>query len=47
MVGELTDRLFAGDVTALVSHLLSEHKTDPAELAELERLIARREKEND
>jgi len=47
MVSELTERLFAGDVTALVSHLLSEHETDPAELAELERLIAAHEKEID
>ena len=47
MVSELTDRLFAGNVTALVSHLLSEHETDPAELAELERLIAAHEKEDD
>ena len=47
MVSELTDRLFAGDVTALVSHLLSEHQTDPAELAELERQIAAHEKESD
>lgn len=47
MVSELTDRLFAGNVTALVSHLLAEHETDPAELAELERLIAAHEKEDD
>ena len=45
MVGELTDRLFRGDVTALVSHLLSEHEVDPAELEELSRRIAEREAE--
>ena len=45
MVSELTDRLFGGNVTALVSHLLSEHETDPRELAELERLVTTREKE--
>ena len=33
MVGELKERLFAGDVTALVSHLLSEHEVSAAELA--------------
>jgi predicted transcriptional regulator len=43
MVGELTERLFGGDVTALVSHLLSEHDTNADELEELKRLIAERE----
>ncbi len=47
MVGELTDRLFGGDVAALVSHLLSEHETDEAELAELKALIAKRERRED
>src|SRR4051812_37536200 len=32
MVGDLMERLFRGDVTALVSHLISEHEVDPAEL---------------
>lgn len=45
MVGELTDRLFGGDVTALVSHLLSQHDTDPEELAEYRQQIADRERE--
>jgi len=45
MVGDLTERLFAGDVTALVSHLLAEHDTNPAEIEELKRLIAERESE--
>jgi len=36
MVGELTQRLFAGDPVALVSHLLSEHEIDPEELAQLQ-----------
>jgi predicted transcriptional regulator len=40
MVAELTERLFDGDVTALVSHLLEEQQIDAAELAELRRLIA-------
>lgn len=47
MVGELTDRLFGGNVAALVSHLLSEHETDAAELAELKALIAERERRED
>src|SRR4051794_8848129 len=42
MVAELTSQLFRGDVTALVSHLLSEHDIDPAELAELRALISSR-----
>jgi len=45
MVAELTSQLFRGDVTALVSHLLSEHDVDPAELAELQSLIADRERQ--
>lgn len=45
MVADLTQRLFEGDVTALVSHLLSEQEIDPRELGRLRRLIARRERE--
>jgi BlaI family penicillinase repressor len=44
MVGDLMDRLFEGDVTALVSHLLSEQEVDPNELAQLSRLIAEHKK---
>lgn len=40
MVGDLTERLFRGEVTALVSHLLAEHEIDPDELARLEALLA-------
>jgi BlaI family penicillinase repressor len=43
MVAELTSQLFRGDVTALVSHLLSEHDIDAVELQELRDLISRRE----
>lgn len=43
MVDELTSQLFRGDVTALVSHLLSEHAVEPRELAHLQTLIAERE----
>ena len=45
MVRELTDRLFGGDPSALVSHLLSEREIDPDELPRLRKLISRREKE--
>ena len=47
MVGELTERLFLGDTAALVSHLLAEHEIDPDELAELRRLIDRRETQDE
>lgn len=47
MVAELTSQLFRGDVTALVSHLLSEHDIDPAELDELRSLIASRERKEE
>jgi len=40
MVGALADRLFEGDVGALVSHLLSEHEVDSDEIAHLKTLIA-------
>ncbi len=43
MVGELTDRLFRGEVTALVSHLLAENDFDPDELTRLRSLIAEHE----
>ena len=45
MVGQLAERLFQGDVHALVSHLLAEHEIDAAELAELRGLIEEKEKE--
>lgn len=45
MVAELTARLFEGDVAALVSHLVSEHETDPEVLAELNRKIAEHTRE--
>jgi BlaI family transcriptional regulator, penicillinase repressor len=44
MVDELRDRLFGGNVTELVSHLLSTSDLDPAELARLKSLIAAQEK---
>ncbi len=47
MVAELTQKLFEGDVTALVSHLLTDQEIDRKELARLRRLIAAREREED
>ena len=43
MVGQLAERLFEGDVPALVSHLLSEHEIDHDELADLKAMIERME----
>jgi BlaI family transcriptional regulator, penicillinase repressor len=43
MVAELRRRLFGGDTTAFVSHLLAEHEIDPRELGELRKLVAARE----
>lgn len=39
MVEELTDRLFGGDSSALVVHLLEENRTTAAELGEIKRRI--------
>lgn len=47
MVGELTDRLFQGNVAALLSHLLSEHDLDTDELAQVRALIAQHDKTED
>ena len=40
MVGELVERLFAGDPKALVAHLVSENEIDAGELDELRRRLA-------
>lgn len=45
MADHLVDRLFAGRLTDVVSHLLSTREVNRAELLELERLIARRKKD--
>ncbi len=45
MVDDLTQHLFAGDVTALVNHLLAEHSIDARELADLRSLITARERQ--
>jgi BlaI family transcriptional regulator, penicillinase repressor len=44
MVGALADRLFEGDVAALVSHLVSARDIGPGDLARVKRLIAERER---
>lgn len=40
MIAELSSKLFGGDVTALVSHLLQEHEIDAGEVDRLRALIA-------
>ena len=45
MVADLTDRLFQGDVTALVAHLLSEQEIDRTELDQLQKLIRTRKQQ--
>jgi predicted transcriptional regulator len=42
MVGELVERLFAGDPRALVAHLVSENEIDARELPQLRRRLAGR-----
>jgi len=41
MVGELTERLFDGDVTQLVQHLLNGADVSPGDLAKIRKRIAR------
>lgn len=43
MVGDLTERLFEGDVTALVNHLLTSRDIAPGDLARLRALITEAE----
>ena len=43
MVGELTERLFDGDVTQLVQHLLTDADVSPGDLAKIRKMIARAE----
>jgi BlaI family transcriptional regulator, penicillinase repressor len=45
MVGDLAARLFAGDVTEMVSHLLDSTPVSPEEIARLKRLIRQKEQE--
>src|SRR6266487_2079535 len=46
MVGELTERLFDGDVTALVQHLLSGEDMSPGDIAKIRDMIERVETES-
>ncbi len=39
MVGELVDRLFLGDPAALLSHLVSDHEMEAADLERLQKLL--------
>jgi predicted transcriptional regulator len=41
MVGELTERLFDGDITALVQHLLAGEDMSPGDLAKIRDMIER------
>lgn len=45
MVSDLTERLFAGDAAALLSHLIAEHEIAPDELDRLRKLIDARRRE--
>lgn len=45
MVAELTERLFEGDVSALVGHLLRSEEIDRDELVRLRAMIVERERE--
>lgn len=45
MVGGLVERLFGGDVTAMVSHLLGASRVDPADLARVKELIEQKQRD--
>ena len=44
-IGEVADRLFAGDVADLVTHLLADDAVDAEDLARVKAMIERREAE--
>ena len=44
MVGDLIDRLFAGDAAALLSHLLAEREIDATELDQIKAMIVKAER---
>jgi len=44
MVADLTQRMFEGDVSALVSHLITEQEIEREELVRLRRMIVERER---
>ena len=45
MVTDVVERVFAGDASAMVNHLLREGDFDPRELQELRRMIAAKERQ--
>ncbi len=45
LVADVVDRVFAGNASAMVSHLLEEEALDPDELAQIKALIRAKEKE--
>lgn len=45
LVADVVDRVFAGDASAMVSHLLEEEDLDPDDLAEIKALIQAKEKQ--
>jgi BlaI family penicillinase repressor len=47
MVADLTQRLFEGDVSALVSHLLTSEEIDRDELVRLRAMIVERQREEE
>ena len=47
MVSQLMDRLFQGDVTALVSHLLTDRAIEAGDLASVKKLLAQHEGEDE
>lgn len=42
-ISDLTERLFSGDIAAVVSHLLADRDVDPGDLARVRKLIDERE----
>lgn len=47
MVGELTRRLFSGDVPELLNHLLSAQEMQPGDLERIKKMIADQEQSQD
>lgn len=45
VIGSITERMFTGDVPALINRLLSEREITPEQLAEVKALIAEKENE--
>lgn len=45
MVSDLASRLFGGDVTQMVAHLLADSEVTPEEISRLKKLVREKEKE--